>query len=223
MKKLPSNYGTITISQRRRKRNKWSKFIRVAAACFILGLIWVAYVQYKIHTAPESDSNSHADVGIVLGASVWNNEPSPGLRERLERGLTLYRNGQVGRIIVSGGLDHNGSTITEAEGMRNYLVRQGIPEQDIVLETQARSTYENVLFSRQIMIDNGWKSAVLITHSYHAARAYDIAKFLDMSDPKVSSMDSKVMWMPWHKARETLAFTKWELDKLRYTIRGKRS
>lgn len=221
MKKPPIHYGTITISQRRRSRSNRSLFIRVAAACFILGLIWVAYVQVKIHTAPETDSTNHADAGIVLGASVWNNEPSPALRERLERALSLYRNGQVDRLIVSGGLDYNGSTITEAEGMRNYLVRHGIPEQDVVLEKLARSTYENVLFSRQIMIDNGWKSAVLITHAYHAARSYDIAKFLNMSNPKVSSMDSEVMWMPWHKARETLAYTKWELDKIRYTFSGK--
>lgn len=219
---MPIHYGTVTISNRRRRRRKLSLFIRLAIVCLIVGCLWVAYIQYKIHTVPETAPNGRADVGIVLGASVWNNEPSPALRERLERALSLYRNGQVAHLIVSGGMDHNGSTITEAEGMRNYLVREGVPEQAVSLEPLARSTYENVLLSQQIMTAKGWTSAILITHTYHAARAYDIARFLDMERTKVSSMNSQVMWMPWHKARETLAFTKWEMDKLRFTINGNR-
>jgi uncharacterized SAM-binding protein YcdF (DUF218 family) len=126
----------------------------------------------------------------------------------------------VKHLIVSGGLDHNGSTLTEAEGMRNYLVREGIPEEAVILEPLATSTYENVLFSKRLMEANGLVTSILITHDYHAARSYNIARFLNMQDPKVSSMNSQVMWMPWHKARETLAFTKWELDKLKLRLSG---
>lgn len=215
--------GPVSFPSRRGGRKSLRLIFRLILGCIVLGLLWTAFVQYRIHSFPSADGQKHVDVGIVLGASVWNNEPSPGLRERLERALKLYRNGQVDRLIVTGGLDHNGSTITEAEGMRNYLVRQGVPDEAIIMEKQATSTYENVLFSKRIMAENGWKSSILITHQYHAARAYDIARFLELSDPKVSATDSQVLWMPYHKARETLAYTKWELDRLRYTLVGKAS
>ncbi len=214
--------GTVSSSRRnrRRGRGRLSLLLRLLLVFLLLGMGWVAIIQYKIHNAPQSGNSTHADVGIVLGASLWNNEPSPALRERLQRALTLYKNGQVDRLIVSGGLDYNGSTLSEAEGMRNYLVREGVPEQAVVMEPLARSTYENVLFSKRIMDTNNWKTSILITHDYHAARSYNIARFLKMQTPTVSSMNSQVMWMPWHKARETLAFTKWELDKLRLKLGG---
>ncbi|WP_127585579.1 YdcF family protein [Paenibacillus koleovorans] len=211
--------GPVSFSRRRRR---WTKtwLFRAAVALIALGLLWTAFIQWKIYTPPETDASARADVGIVLGASLWNNEPSPGLRERLDRALTLYKDGQVKHLIVSGGLDYNGSTLTEAEGMKNYLVRQGVPEEAVVLEPQARSTYDNVRYSKRLMAERGWTKAILITHEYHAARSYDIARFLDMEDPRVSSMTSSVMWMPWHKVRETLAYTKWELDKLRLIVFG---
>jgi hypothetical protein len=44
-----------------------------------------------------------------------------------------------------------------------------------------------------------------------------MAKFIGFNDPYVSTTASTVMYMPWHRARETLAFTKWEMDKLLMT------
>ena len=48
----------------------------------------------------------------------------------------LYKPGKVNIFYLSGGLDHNGSTLTEAEGMRNYLVEKGIPKERLVLENR---------------------------------------------------------------------------------------
>lgn len=155
-----------------------------------------------------------ADVGIVLGAALWDGEPSPALRERLDHALELYREGWFDAFILTGGYDYVGAKLTEAEGMRNYLVERGVPEEDILLENAARSTYENLVFSQNIMASRGWSKAVIITHTYHGARALDIARFLGYEDPVVSVTDSKVMNMAWHMARETLAYTKWQADKL---------
>ena len=63
------------------------------------------------------------------------------------------------------------------------------------------------------MEQEGWKAAIIVTHTYHGARALDIAEFLDYEQPHMSVIESQVMYMPYHKARETLAFTKWTLDK----------
>ncbi|WP_409346882.1 YdcF family protein [Paenibacillus sp. MBLB4367] len=198
------------------RRRKWGRLrllLKLAGIAAVLLLVWVGYVQWKIQAAQFGETKA-ADVGIVLGAALWSDKPSPGLKERLDHAYSLYKAGKYPRLIVSGGLDGNSSKLTEAEGMRNYLIEKGIPSERIFLENEARSTYENLLFSQAIMERNGWRSALIVTHHYHGARAQDIANFIGMKDADVDTADSRVMNMTWHNTRETLAFTKWELDKL---------
>jgi uncharacterized SAM-binding protein YcdF (DUF218 family) len=186
----------------------------------VLLVVWTGYVQWMIHSIEQQEVVEQTEVGIVLGAALWNNAPSPALKERLNRAISLYEEGLIKHIIVTGGMDYNGSTWSEAEGMQHYLVEQGIPNTAIKMEMLARSTYENLLFSQDIMEREQWVSAVIITHDYHAARARDTALFLNYKEPVMSSMDSKVMYMPYHKGRETLAYTKWTLDKLILSFKG---
>ncbi|MFC4597962.1 SanA/YdcF family protein [Cohnella hongkongensis] len=150
-----------------------------------------------------------SDVGIVLGARLWNDAPSPGLKERLDLAIELYRQGAFEHFIVTGGLDDGGATLTEAEGMRNYLVAQGVPSSAIRMDTLSRSTYENLVYARDIMESHEWRTAVIVTHRYHGSRAADIARTIGLSPVQVSVTDSRVLNVTYHQAREVLAYTKW--------------
>ncbi|MFB6363290.1 vancomycin high temperature exclusion protein [Paenibacillus elgii] len=197
-----------------RLRRTVSKLFRFMLAVGAAALLWVGFIQWRIASLPDEKLPPH-DVGIVLGAALWQTTPSPALKERLDRAVELYQAGVIPRIIVSGGYDRADSLLTEAEGMRNYLVEKGVSSASIYLENEARSTLQNMLFSQKIMQDHGWTSAVIVTHRYHAVRALDMARFLGYESPSVSPMDSSVLTMAWHKSRETLAFTKWQWDKMR--------
>ncbi|ANE47879.1 hypothetical protein SY83_18045 [Paenibacillus swuensis] len=192
---------------------KYTKLWLSALVIFMAGIGWIAWTQYLIHSAERQRVPEHADVGIVLGASLWGNVPSPGLQERLDHAYKLYKAGVFTKIIVSGGYDRLDSELTEAQGMKNYLVGTGIPSQHILEENKARSTYQNLLFSKVIMEEQGFRRAVIITHDYHGARSADIASFLEYSEPVVSTTNSSVLNMTWHKSRETLAYTKWMMEK----------
>ncbi|MNV95790.1 hypothetical protein D3C71_1907250 [compost metagenome] len=115
---------------------------------------------------------------------------------------------------MTGGLDANGATITEAEGMRNYLIGQGVPAGAILMDSLSRSTYENLIFAQQIMKEHDWKSAVIVTHDYHGSRAADIAEKVGYHPVQVSITKSKVLKMSYHETREVLAYTKWLATKL---------
>ncbi|RIE04900.1 YdcF family protein [Cohnella faecalis] len=205
-----------------KKKNVWLKRFAWLAAVGILAIaVWCGTLYsiiVRFDGIPNSGTPVQADVGIVLGATLWNDKPSPGLQERLDHALTLYRQGAFKQFIVTGGLDDNGATLTEAAGMRNYLVLQGVPEADIALDTESRSTYENLLFAKAIMDKRQWKSAVIVTHRYHGSRAGSIAKQLGYSPVQVSVTDSKVLKLSYHKTREVLAYTKWLLDKARMSF-----
>ncbi|TJY44239.1 YdcF family protein [Cohnella pontilimi] len=215
------NAKTGVRSSGRARPRRLRILLRFAAGLFILLAIWCGLLYYKIVSfdgVPADANQIRADAGIVLGASLRNDEPSPGLRERLDHALALYRNGVFDHFIVTGGFDKKGAKLSEAEGMRDYLIKNGVSPDAIALDPKSYSTYENLRNAQQIMGEQGWRTAVIVTHRYHGARAADIAKLLGYAPVQVSVTDSKVMNMAYHEAREILAFTKWKADKLRLSL-----
>lgn len=191
--------------------------------CVLAGLLWIVFCLYQIGSVDRNPAVSRyaqepADAGIVLGASMWGDMPSPGLQERLNHALADYREGKFAKIILTGGLDKPEYKYTEAEGMAIFLIARGVPEEALLLENEARSTYENLLFSQQIMEEHGLKSAVIITHNYHGNRAYEIAKMLNYDQPGLSLTETKVLKPNQTVLREILAYTKWKLDQIRLVL-----
>lgn len=185
-------------------------FIIVAA----LVCLWLGYAWIQISSMGPVKAHKQIDAGIVLGAALWGDLPSPGLRERLDQGLTEFRAGHFRYFILTGGLDTSKSRLTEAQGMANYLIKQGVPRKAILLENKATSTYENLLFSKDIMKDRQLRTAVIITHTYHGRRAKEIADSLNYIDPQLSLVESKVLPKVPNHIREILAYTKWTLNRL---------
>jgi len=112
------------------------------------------------------DSNSKADVIIVLGMSLW--------KRPVAKALELYRNDPSSIFIFTGG--HN-DTIgkTEAKAMAEEAQTLGIPAQKILIEPLATNTRENFLYSRELMEKNKLLTdncrITIITISYHMKRA----------------------------------------------------
>ena len=202
--------------QRRRRRFRpFALMMRIAAWIAALGVFWCAYLLWVINSYELPKPIPKADAAIVLGAALWNDVPSPGLRERLDHAAELYKQGNVNYLLLTGGLDHNGSTMTEAEGMRGYLTKKGVPKDKLVLENDARSTYENLKFSKPLIAKKGWSSVVIVTHDYHAPRAAEIARYLNYKPGTVVlGYKSKVLSAAKNEVREVLAFTKWKLDSV---------
>lgn len=198
----------------RAKRRSWSLLFRCVLWSMLGLLLWCGFVLWTINKYDQSDQVVKSDAAIVLGAALWNDVPSPALKERLDHAFALLEEGAVDNLILSGGLGANGSTKTEAEGMQNYLLDKGAQPDKLLLENQSTSTYENLLFSRSIVQENGWDRIVIVTHDYHSARAKDIAEFIGYNRPQLSATASEVLNPVYNKGREILAYTKWQLDKL---------
>jgi uncharacterized SAM-binding protein YcdF (DUF218 family) len=198
-------------ASRRRRFLLAAAFAGLAAAVWC-GTLYTLIVRYD--GEPGRGSGGRAEVGIVLGAALWNDRPSPGLRERLDLALAAYREGRFSYFLVTGGLDRNGATLTEAQGMKRYLLEQGVPDAAIVTENESTSTYENLRNARRIMDERGWDTALIFTHQFHGFRAASIARALGYDPVQVRTVESRVLNEPYHRAREVLAFTKWIADWL---------
>lgn len=208
--------GKVRNPRRGRVRKR---IFRWGLAFILLGIGWVLFVLAQIgsverNPAAHADLDEPAEVGIVLGAAMWGDEPSPGLRERLEQSLKDYEAGKFKLFLLTGGLDTPTSRYTEAEGMANYLEQHGVPRDKMLLENKATSTYENLKFSQEMMKERGLASALIITHTYHGNRALEIARALDYKEPKLSLTETKVLKPFPNTFREVLAYSKWKLDQL---------
>ncbi|GFR35773.1 YdcF family protein [Thermobrachium celere] len=120
-----------------------------------------------------------ADCVIVLGCRVYGKFMSPFLKERVDEGLRLLKEGKVNYIIVSGGKGQ-GESIEEAEAMKEYLLTKGIDKEKILTEAKSKNTYENLKYSKQIMEKKNLKSAVIVSNKFHLFRSMLVAKKLNI-------------------------------------------
>lgn len=111
-----------------------------------------------------------ADVLVVLGHPANpDGSPSLAMREQAALAAALYRAGLGRALLCTGGAVQNEHV--EAQVMVELLGRQGIAVDAIVTETQARDTFENARYCRQIMQRRGWQDAIVVTTPYHVRRA----------------------------------------------------
>lgn len=113
------------------------------------------------------------DYVIIHGAGLLDGQRvSKLLRDRLDKAIEVYRKDPTPPKLIPSGGQGSDETISEAEAMKGYLMEQGIPESDIILEDDSKTTYENLLNSKKIVdIIEGRKYTALVTSNYHVYRA----------------------------------------------------
>ncbi|MFD1147246.1 YdcF family protein [Saccharothrix hoggarensis] len=93
------------------------------------------------------------------------------------RAVELYKAGVVPRLLFTGA---NAPTTVkrfprgEAVHYREHALEHGVPDDAILIETEAANTAENFTLSRKVLQNNGIQvfSAVLISRPYQQRRAY---------------------------------------------------
>ena len=120
-----------------------------------------------------------ADVIVVLGGGTEpaaNPRPSVevnGAGDRVLYAASLYKSGIADHILLSGGNIswlNEGST-TPAEDMASILTSIGVPKEALWLETESQNTYENALFSKDILAENEIDRILLVTSALHMPRS----------------------------------------------------
>ena len=120
------------------------------------------------------------DVGIVLTGTMYG-DPIPNdqynfhdAADRVTEALVLYKAGLTQKILVTGG---SGSVLNtgflESSRIASFLTESGIPQDDILIDKKARNTYENALYSKEILEKHHLadRRIILITSAFHMNRA----------------------------------------------------
>ena len=166
--------------------------------CMIIGVIIASAI--VVHYEPEKDK----DYIIILGCGIRKDgTPTPLLKGRVDRALKfraqqLEETGKDLCFVVSGGQGPN-EVISEAECMKNYLISQGIPEDQIILEDKSSTTAENMSFSRDKIAEAGGLDGKIAysTTNYHVFRGGLKARRVKM---RAVGMGAKTKWYFWPNA-----------------------
>ncbi len=158
----------------------------------------------------ENDTANYCeDALIVLGAGLRGERVTLPLKMRLDRAVQYHAKNPDALIIVSGA-QGVGETVTEAEAMKDYLVKAGVPSEIIIEEDRATSTSENMKFSKEILDGIYGKdvSVCFVTNNFHVYRSARLAKMSGLEN--VTHLHTSLQWYNYVPSyiRETLAIFK---------------
>lgn len=161
------------------KHSFWYYLRRGVYLSILAALLLQFWAFYQVWYYSQARSLHPADAVVVLGAAAWGKNPSPVFKERINYGLSLYQQGLAPKLIFTGGTPVEGYP-TEAAVAARYAGKHGIKQADMLLETQSRDTYENLLNTRALAAQNDINSIIIVSDPHHLARAHYIADDLDM-------------------------------------------
>ncbi len=189
--------------------NKIIKRIIIAVLCICLlgGVALVGINAYMISYVDEyllsidDLKDKNFDCIMVLGAGLWDGEPSPMLQERLDFGLMAYETGCSAKFLMSG--DHGREEYDEVNKMKDVVIEQGVPADNVFLDHAGFSTYESMYRARDIFeVDK----MLIVTQKYHLYRAVYNARKLGI-DAYGFKMEIK-KYPVYNDVRESLARVK---------------
>jgi len=157
------------------------KYVFLALACVFALAVAVIAMSYAIinfgsHKYIYQDAGKlpQAQVAVIPGAAVLQNgDLSPVLRDRVDMAIAIYKKGIVGKLLVTG--DNGSLTHNEVNPVKNYLLKNGIPAQDIFLDHAGFDTYSSMYRARDVFLV---KSMIVVSQAFHLPRAVYIARSL---------------------------------------------
>lgn len=168
--------------------------MRIQLACYLLLLLSLPLI-----LASWLPNDGYDDPYILILGTKVNEDGSPTvlLKSRLDAAIA-YEDDDVTYIVSGAG---------EADVMKTYLLENGIEEKNIIVEDQAANTYENILFSVELLPEDH-SSFTIISSDFHVYRAQAMASSLGYNVHVVSAKTPFLDRFYW-QIREVAALVKY--------------
>jgi uncharacterized SAM-binding protein YcdF (DUF218 family) len=195
-----------------RASRRWPLWIVSLFLAALLGFL--AFVGIQIVRDGSLEELHPADAIVVFGAAEYSGHPSPVLRARLDHAFDLFQKGVAPVLIITGGAAADPS-FSEGGVGSDYLERRGIPERDLIAETQGSDTAQSAVRVAVIMRANGLHNCVAVSDAYHVFR---IRKLLEHEGigpvyvaPRPGSRPHSVVQRAYAVLREASSYLVWKL------------
>jgi len=187
----------------------WDRIPQIVRWIFgiLCGIFFLSFlaIEGMVIRQMHAQGEKNLDYVIVLGARVRGTKISNSLKVlkyRLDEAILYLNENPETVCIVAGGQGKN-EPYSEAYGMAQYLMQNGIDKDRILLEDQSKTTEENLRYSRKFLPEDA--EVGIITNDFHMFRALQIAKKQGLSDVCGIAADSTKFYLPNNMLREYFA------------------
>ncbi len=170
----------------------------------------------SVHIAHEGSLQElhPADAIVVFGAAEYAGHPSPVLRARLDHAFDLFRQGIAPVVITTGGAAADPS-FSEGGVGHDYLKHRGIPERNLIAETQGSDTAQSAVRVAVIMRANGLHSCVAVSDAYHVFRIKRLLQHQGIGPvyvaPRPGSRPHNIVQRTYAVLREACSYLLWKV------------
>lgn len=177
------------------RRRWWWWVVASVATVVIAGVVYYGVSLYQVWSTGHSDQARRVDAIVVMGAANYNGRPSPLLRARLDHALIVYRAGDAGLVVLTGG-KRPGDNFTEAATGQRYLAAHGVPAEAMAQESVSHTTWESLRGVAALLKARLAHPRILIvTDPFHALRCRLMAEELGLT-----AYTSPTRTSPWGSA-----------------------
>lgn len=173
---------------------KWPKMVLRTACCLMLAVFFA--VQCLVLTGMFEKCPAGVDYIILLGAKTG----SVTIERRIDTAADYLKENPETLVVCTGGQGAD-EEMPEGEYMKLGLIERGVSEDRIITENRSTSTYENLLYSRELIEDEN-ASVAVVSNNYHIFRAKALARSRFKGDVYGIAMASNPLTLPHYMARE---------------------
>lgn len=136
-------------------------------AVLVLGFGLLAW---QVDRLGQRDDARSSDAIVVLGARVEaDGRPGSDLTSRTYHAVDLWQAGYAPVIICTGG--YKNERLSAANVCHRFAVELGVPADQVRLADGTTNTNEDAAATARVMAENGWSTAILVSHPLHLFRA----------------------------------------------------
>ena len=201
---------TESTGNRRRRGHLWLWLPICAVACFLVYLLFIAV---SIAIESRQQQLHSADAIVVFGAAEYDGRPSPVLRARLDHAFRLYKQHLAPVIITTGGAAAD-PKYSEGGVGHDYLMKRGVPEANLIAETQGSDTSQSAQRVGVIMRANGMHSCIAVSDAYHVFRIRKLLEHEKISvyvAPRPDSRPRALAQRLIAVLRESISYMLWQI------------
>lgn len=133
---------------------------------------------------PDIDYDAVVLLGGLTDETVAFETGQPAYNDNVERLIATHRllaDNRARFAIVSGAaVEEKLAEYGEARVLVRQMEAWGIDPERLIIEDQARNTYENAMYSKRIADERGFRRVVIVTSAYHMRRAEECFAAVDM-------------------------------------------
>jgi uncharacterized SAM-binding protein YcdF (DUF218 family) len=194
-------------------RRHWTLWLGALAAAS--AVTWLAAICLGIVDQASLQELNSADAIVVFGAAEYSGRPSPVYRARLDHAFELFQRGVAPVVITTGGAAAD-PRYNEGGVGHDYLMHHGIPESNLIAETQGSDTAQSAERIGVIMRTNHMHSCVAVSDAYHVFRIRKLLEHEGMQvyvSPRPDSRPHSTWQRVEAVLREAVSYMVWRSHK----------